>query len=157
MSTGAVAADKSLAEMKLLDPQTLKCPYHYDQALRAQAPVHQDPDTGVYIVSTYELVRAAHKAKDVFSNEFTLALGSTTNYDPQVLEAMRPGSPSLPMAWSTKSKARASATSLKNSPAPCPCQSSCMFSECRWKSLIEPSSGPWTTWPCCRRLPIRKN
>ena len=62
MSTEAVAADKNLSEMKLLDPETLKCPYHYDQALREQAPVHQDPETGVYIVSTYGLVRRFHES-----------------------------------------------------------------------------------------------
>jgi cytochrome P450 len=89
MSSQAATAGKSLAEMKLLDTETLKCPYHYDKTLREQAPVHQDPDTGVFIVSTYALVREVQKAKDVFSNEFTLALGSTTRYDPRVIEVMR--------------------------------------------------------------------
>jgi cytochrome P450 len=83
------AAAKSLAEMKLLDPEALKCPYHYDKTLREQAPVYQDPETGVYIVSTYDLVREAHKAKDVFSNEFTLALGSSRKIDDDVVAEMR--------------------------------------------------------------------
>jgi cytochrome P450 family 142 subfamily A polypeptide 1 len=87
MSTEA-AAGASLEEMKLLDPDILKCPYHYDKTLREQAPVHQDPETGVYIVSTYELVRQVQKAKDVFSNEFTLALGSTRKLDPAIKSAM---------------------------------------------------------------------
>jgi len=88
MSTEA-AATTDLSQMKLLDPETFKCPYHYDKTLREQAPVHQDPDTGVYVVSTYDLVREAQKAKDVFSNEFTLALGSTRKLDPTVRDAMR--------------------------------------------------------------------
>ena len=87
MSSNAPTA-KSLAEMKLLDPEALKCPYHYDQTLREEAPIHQDPDTGTYIVSTYKLVREAHKANDVFSNEFTLALGSGRKIDPEVIEEM---------------------------------------------------------------------
>lgn len=82
------ATAKSLAEMKLMDPETLKCPYHYDETLRHEAPVYQDPQTGAYIVSTYALVREAHKAKDVFSNEFTLALGAGLQIDPDVAAEM---------------------------------------------------------------------
>lgn len=75
---------RSLAEMQLMDPEILSCPYHFDATLRREAPVHRDPQTGVYIVSTYELVREAHKAKDVFSNEFGLALGSARTVPPEV-------------------------------------------------------------------------
>ena len=78
---------KSLDGMKLFDTESLKCPYHYDRSLREAAPVYQDPDSGVFAVSTYELVREAHRAKNVFSNEFTLALGSTDELDPEILEA----------------------------------------------------------------------
>lgn len=78
---------QSLDGMKLFDTESLKCPYHYDRSLRETAPVYQDPDSGVFAVSTYELVREAHRAKNVFSNEFTLALGSTDELDPDILEA----------------------------------------------------------------------
>ena len=53
------AETSSLDEQKLFDTETLKCPYHYDRSLRAQAPVHVDPESGVYVVSTYELVGVA--------------------------------------------------------------------------------------------------
>jgi cytochrome P450 family 142 subfamily A polypeptide 1 len=86
MSTEATSPN--LADMKLMDPATLKCPYHYDRALREQAPVHRDPETGVYIVSTYDLVREAQKAHEVFSNEFALALGSSDRIAPEVREVM---------------------------------------------------------------------
>jgi cytochrome P450 len=80
--------NRALADMPLFDTDTLKCPYHYDKTLRTEAPVYQDPESGVYIVSTYELVREAHKKDAVFSNDFTLALGSAAELDADVIEAM---------------------------------------------------------------------
>ncbi len=79
---------RGLQEMPLMDPATLKCPYHYDKTLRDQAPVHQDPQTGIFVVSTYDLVREAHRHPEVFSNEFGLALGSAREIDPDVQNAM---------------------------------------------------------------------
>ena len=74
--------------MPLFDTTTLQCPYHYDKTLREAAPVYRDPASGVYVVSTYELVREAHKNDAVFSNEFTLALGSAAALDPDIKAAM---------------------------------------------------------------------
>jgi cytochrome P450 family 142 subfamily A polypeptide 1 len=80
--------DRALADMPLFDSNTLKCPYHYDKTLRAQQPVYQDPASGVFVVASYELVREAHKNDAVFSNEFTLALGSADELDADVKAAM---------------------------------------------------------------------
>ncbi|MAT95136.1 MAG: hypothetical protein CME59_21405 [Halioglobus sp.] len=80
---------RQLAEMPLFDPATLKCPYHYDRTLREQAPVYRDPDSGVFVVATYELVREAHRNDAVFSNEFTLALGSQSELDDDIRAAMQ--------------------------------------------------------------------
>ncbi|MCB1690670.1 MAG: cytochrome P450 [Halioglobus sp.] len=80
--------NRALADMPLFDSETLKCPYHYDKSLREQQPVYQDPTSGVFVVSSYELVREAHKNDAVFSNEFTLALGSATELDADVKAAM---------------------------------------------------------------------
>jgi len=74
--------------MPLFDTGTLKCPYHYDRTLREQAPVYRDPDSGIYVVSTYELVREAHKNDAVFSNEFVLAVGASSTVDPDIAAAM---------------------------------------------------------------------
>jgi cytochrome P450 len=79
---------RDLAEMSPFDTDTLKCPYHFDKTLRETAPVYQDPTSGVYIVSTYELVREAHKAPQVFSNDFMLAKGSDDAIDTDVAEAL---------------------------------------------------------------------
>ena len=79
---------RPLSEMSLMDASTLKCPYHYDEVLRHGAPVYRDPQTGVYIVSTYDLVREAHRDPSAFSNEFVLAIGSSRAVDPEVKAAM---------------------------------------------------------------------
>ena len=89
MTAPTATDNRALADMPLFDTDTLKCPYHFDKTLRTSAPVYQDPQSGVYIVSTYELVREAHKKDDVFSNEFTLALGSAAELDADILEAMQ--------------------------------------------------------------------
>lgn len=88
MTTPTTNDNRALADMPLFDPETLKCPYHYDKTLREQAPVYQDPASGVFVVSTYELVREAHKTDAVFSNEFTLALGSASELDADIKAAM---------------------------------------------------------------------
>ncbi|MDX1733957.1 MAG: cytochrome P450, partial [Halioglobus sp.] len=89
MTAPTTVDNRDLADMPLFDPATLKCPYHYDSTLREQAPVYQDPGSGVYVVSTYDLVREAHKNDAVFSNEFTLALGSQVKLDSDVVAAMK--------------------------------------------------------------------
>jgi len=81
--------NNTLQDMNLFDPEILKCPYHYDKALREEAPVYCDPATGVFVVSTYELVREAHRKPAVFSNEFGLSAGSSTGVDPDILEVMQ--------------------------------------------------------------------
>jgi len=84
----AATDNRSLAEMSLFDADILRCPYHYDKTLRAEKPVYRDPASGVYIVATYDLVREAHKTDAVFSNEFTLALGSAEALDEDIAAAM---------------------------------------------------------------------
>lgn len=89
MTAPTATDNRALADMTLFDTDTLKCPYHYDKTLRDEAPVYQDPESGVYVVSTYDLVRKAHKNDAVFSSEFTLALGSATELDADVVAAMK--------------------------------------------------------------------
>lgn len=79
---------RALADMPLFDNETLKCPYHFDKTLRDTAPVFQDPASGVYVVSTYELVREAHKTPAVFSNDFALAKGAGESIDDDVAAVM---------------------------------------------------------------------
>lgn len=80
--------NRALKDMPLFDDKTLKCPYHFDKTLREEAPVYQDPDSGIYVVATYELVREAHKNPAIFSNDFALAKGADEDLDEDIKEAM---------------------------------------------------------------------
>ena len=45
-------------EGSLLDPEIAACPFHYYAQMREKAPVYRMPETGFYLVSTYEDLRA---------------------------------------------------------------------------------------------------
>ena len=79
---------RALADIALFDTATLKCPYHFDRMLRENAPVYRDPESGVYIIATYELVREAHRKPEVFSSEFMLAQGNKDAIDEDVAAAL---------------------------------------------------------------------
>lgn len=87
--TAATDNHQALADMPLIDNKTLKCPYHFDKTLREEAPVYQDPESGIYIVATYDLVREAHKAPEVFTSDFALAKGADDDIDPDIASAMK--------------------------------------------------------------------
>ena len=53
----------------------LESPWDYYRKLRELAPVYRDPHTGIFHVSTYELVMEAVKNHEVFSNRFAPAMG----------------------------------------------------------------------------------
>ncbi len=87
--TAPTATDtRDLADMPLFDDETLKCPYHFDKTLRDNAPVYQDPTSGVWVVSTYDLVREDHGKPQVFSNWCTLALVALAKLASDVAEAL---------------------------------------------------------------------
>jgi len=58
----------SLAEARLADPEVLECPFPTYELLLEQAPVWQDPLTGLYIVSRYEDLREILRDTETFSN-----------------------------------------------------------------------------------------
>ena len=57
-----------LKDYNPFDPETLIHPYPYLEALRAEAPVYHCPKTGLFIVSTYDLVREVVSNNEVFSS-----------------------------------------------------------------------------------------
>ena len=63
---------KSLEQYNPFDPEVLKCPYEFNKGLREQAPVYQCPHTGVFFVSTYDLVVEVAKNEKLFSNKFSM-------------------------------------------------------------------------------------
>ncbi len=53
----------------LLDPQVIDTPYEFYRRLRERAPVWEIPDTGIFTVSTFELLaEAASRVEDFSSN-----------------------------------------------------------------------------------------
>ncbi len=77
-----------------LDPETLIDPYSYLEALRAEAPVYHCPKTGLYIVSTYALVRDVLSDNELFSSEFGASLGGAA-VPQEVLEVQNQGYPAV--------------------------------------------------------------
>ena len=53
-------------QVKLLDPEQIRCPWRSYEVLREQAPVWQDPGTGQFVVSRYEDIRYVHVHPELF-------------------------------------------------------------------------------------------
>lgn len=58
----------TLAEATIADIEVLECPFPTYALLRDQAPVWQDPRTGLYVISRYELQREILTDSERFSN-----------------------------------------------------------------------------------------
>lgn len=58
------------------DPAVQQDPWRYYALLRREAPVHRDVHTGLWMVSSYELVTEVLKNWQVFSNRFGRAMGA---------------------------------------------------------------------------------
>lgn len=57
------------SDFNLLDEKVQKCPYDFYSAMREKSPVYQMPETGYYIVSTYDLCMEAIRKVDIFSSK----------------------------------------------------------------------------------------
>ncbi|MFT6287255.1 MAG: cytochrome P450 [Alcanivorax sp.] len=61
----------------LMDPEIQACPYSLYQRLRAEAPVYRMPETGFYLVTSFDLCRKIMREPDLFiSGVSPMALGS---------------------------------------------------------------------------------
>jgi len=63
------------------DPAVLAAPHDLDRRLRDEAPVHRDPRTGVFLVSSYARVLEAVRDPATFSNRFAPAMGGADGPD----------------------------------------------------------------------------
>ncbi|MGI9328085.1 MAG: cytochrome P450 [Pseudomonadales bacterium] len=59
----------SLEEARLADAEVLECPYPTYDLLRQQAPVWQDPATGMYVITRYDDLRKILLDTEHYSNE----------------------------------------------------------------------------------------
>jgi cytochrome P450 len=64
-------------EINFFDTETHDCPYHAYHQLREEAPVWQDPVTGMWTLTRFEDIRAASLDTKRFTNRIGNAAGST--------------------------------------------------------------------------------
>jgi cytochrome P450 len=57
-----------LDDWNLMDPAVQQCPYDFYRATRAVAPVYRMPQTGFYLVTSFELCREVIRQPDVFAS-----------------------------------------------------------------------------------------
>jgi cytochrome P450 len=79
----------ALADVHPFDPAILEAPWSYYRQLRAEAPVYQDPHTGIFHIASYELVLEALKNHGVYSNRFAPSMGGSLagdSPDPELQE-----------------------------------------------------------------------
>jgi cytochrome P450 len=70
-------SEPTLDSYNPFDPAVQEDPWHYYALLRREAPVYKDPHTGLFMVSSYELVTDVLKNWEVFSNRFGIAMGGS--------------------------------------------------------------------------------
>ena len=59
-------------EGSLLDPQIAGCPFHYYSELREKAPVYRMPETGFYVISTYDDLKDVLSDPETYSNDIKI-------------------------------------------------------------------------------------
>jgi cytochrome P450 len=88
----ASGSERTLESYNLFDAGLQESPWDFNARLRREAPVWRDPNTGIYLISTYDLAIEALKSWQVFSNRFGVALGGAKQ-PPEVAAVARQGWP----------------------------------------------------------------
>tara|TARA_B100001179_G_scaffold217144_1_gene188735 strand:+ start:70 stop:1344 length:1275 start_codon:yes stop_codon:yes gene_type:complete len=70
MSEAIKPIDKKLKDVDIFDPELMGCPHSFFKKLRDEAPVFQDPTTGIFQVSKHELICQVARDAKLFSNQF---------------------------------------------------------------------------------------
>ncbi len=86
----AMVAPQALDQLNPFDPELLRDPWDYYRRLREEAPVHRDPNTGIFLVSSYAAVTEAIADWETFSNRFGRVMGGAAIPD-EVAEVVKDG------------------------------------------------------------------
>lgn len=75
-----------------MHPELLKAPYVMNQRLRDEAPVFQDPNSGIFFISRYEDVTRMAMDHQTFSSKMLRSNRAVnSNVDPEIAEIMKQG------------------------------------------------------------------
>ena len=78
---------KTPDDFSFLNPAVSSEPWHFYEVLHEQSPVYQIPETGAYVITRYEDLRAVLKNHDVFSSDVgSIGGGSLAEIQQGVLE-----------------------------------------------------------------------
>jgi len=92
----AFAESCPLGQFSPMHPDLLKCPYGMNQRLHREAPVYQDPASGIYFVSRYDDVVAMSMDHETFSSVLPGGgTGSAAAADPELEAIMAEGWPNV--------------------------------------------------------------
>ena len=83
-------------EINPMLPQNLVSPWLMHKRLRDEAPVFQDPNSGIFFISRYEDVVAMAKDFNTFSSVMLGGTRAVNSDDPEVAEIMDQGYPNVP-------------------------------------------------------------
>jgi cytochrome P450 len=84
--------ERPLESYNLFDAELQESPWEFNARLRREAPVWRDPNTGIFLISSFDLCMEALKNWEVFSNRFGLAMGAA-QMPPEVAEVAKEGWP----------------------------------------------------------------
>jgi cytochrome P450 len=90
-----MSAPPTLASLHPFAPGVLADPWDYYRRVREHAPVWREPNTGIFLVSSYAAVSAVLRDWERFSNRFGKALGGLGEPPPEVLEVAQQGYPAV--------------------------------------------------------------
>lgn len=89
----ATSPTPDLNDLNPFDPNLLRDPWDYYRRLSEEAPVHRDPNTGIFLISSFALVNEAIKDWETFSNRFGRVMGGSGSMPPELTEVMKEGYP----------------------------------------------------------------
>jgi cytochrome P450 len=82
-----------LAAQNIFAPELLECPHAFYKQLREHAPVVQNLQTGIFQISSYDLIVQALRDTEHFSNDVADELRGGNQLPPEVLEVAMQGYP----------------------------------------------------------------
>jgi len=84
-------------EINPMHPEVLKSPWMMNRRLREEAPVFQDPNSGIFFISRYEdVVKMAMDHETFSSRMLTPSRQLTASEDKEIMDVMASGYPNVP-------------------------------------------------------------